>query len=262
MIAVHEPPLVSEEMGQAIDSADLRRRASEIQWYHRIDLGDGYTTAGVNDPTLTLRRLGLPSDLRGKSVLDVGAWDGFYSFEAERRGAARVLATDSYSWDGGGWGTKSAFELAREALGSGVEDRTIDVFALSPASVGTFDLVLFLGVLYHLRDPIGALEHIASVTSGQLILETEVDYLLARRPVAAFYPTVDLNSDPTNWWGPNPAAVLGMLRAAGFSRAEVAWTRSSAARVLGWARHRRSDQRRSVRDALQRNRAVFHAWKV
>ena len=66
------------------------------------------------------------------SVLDVGAWDGFFSFEAERRGAARVLAIDSFSWEGDGWGSKAGFELAHEALGSRVESRTIDVLDLSP----------------------------------------------------------------------------------------------------------------------------------
>ena len=243
------------------ERADLARRADAIRWYHRMDLGHGLVTDGLNDPQVGLARLHLPTDLSGQHVLDVGAWDGFYSFEAERRGAERVLATDSFSWDGGGWGTKAGFELAREALGSKVEDRTIDVFELSPQEVGTFDVVLFLGVLYHMKDPVGAVEHVASVTRGQLVLETEVDLMLSRRPAAAFYSGTDLNDDPTNWWGPNPAAVIGMLRAAGFRRAEVVWSRPLTARLAGWARHRFSNQRRPLRDALQRHRAVFHAWK-
>ena len=203
----------------------------------------------------------LPNDLTGKSVLDVGAWDGAYSFEAERRGASRVLATDSFSWDGTGWGSKAAFELARETLGSKVEDETIDVFDLSPDSVGTFDLVLFLGVLYHLQDPVGALQHVASVTGEQLILETEVDLMLMRRPAAAFYPGTELNADATNWWGLNPAAVRGALQAVGFRRVELVWSRSLPARLGGWVRHLVDQSRRPLADALQRHRAVFHAWK-
>lgn len=241
---------------------DLRRRVSELRWYHSLELAPGIRTDGVNDPALALGRLGLPTDLSGKTVLDIGAWDGAYSFEAERRGAKRVLATDSFSWDGGGWGSKAAFRLAREALSSSVEDQTIDVLELSPDTVGTFDLVLFLGVLYHLKDPIGALERVAAVTSDQAIVETEVDLMLLRRPAAALYPDRELNADATNWWGLNPAAVVGILKAVGFTRVEVVWQRPFPARVAGWARHRFTPtRRRPLGDALQRHRAVFHAWK-
>lgn len=226
-----------------------------------MDLGDGIQVKGDTDPALMVPKLHLP-DLHGKTVLDVGAWDGFMSFEAERRGAARVLATDSFSWHGGGWGTKDGFELARSALDSKVEDREIDVMELSPEAIGTFDVVLCLGVLYHMRDPVGALERVASVTHDLLVLETEVDMLLQRRPAAAFYPTDELQDDPTNWWAPNPAAVLGMLRAVGFSQAEVVWQRNLARRVGGWAKAKlRGAADMSLLDAAQRFRFVFHARK-
>jgi len=241
---------------------DLRARVAALPWYHQIDLAPGVRTPGVNDPSESLPRLGLPADLSGKTVLDIGAWDGAWSFEAERRGAQRVLATDSYSWTGAGWGTKAAFELAREALGSAVEDQTIDVFDLSPETVGMFDVVLFLGVLYHVKDPMGALEHVASVTAGRAIIETEVDLMLLRRPAAAFYPSTELNADPTNWWGLNPPAVAAGLRLAGFSRVDLVWKRSLPARLGGWAKHLRGGpRRRPLLDALNRHRAVFHAWK-
>ena len=97
---------------------------------------------------------------KGLSVLDIGAWDGFFSFECERRGASRVVAADYFSWHGSGWGTKAGFTLARDVLGSKVEDVDIDVMDLTPERVGTFDLVLFLGVLYHLRHPLLALERV------------------------------------------------------------------------------------------------------
>jgi tRNA (mo5U34)-methyltransferase len=110
----------------------------------------------------------MPADLSGKAVLDIGAWDGFFSFEAERRGASRVLATDSFCWDGGGWGSKAGFELARHALKSHVEDKWIVVEDLSPETVGVFDVVFFLDVLYHMRHTLLVLERVASVTSGLL----------------------------------------------------------------------------------------------
>ncbi len=195
---------------------EIRRRVAEIDWYHTIDLGRGIVTQGVDPSPSRLLTLGFPTDLSGKTVLDIGAWDGFFSFELERRHAARVLAVDSFSWNGPGWGSKAGFELAREVLGSKVEDREIEVLDLSPDEVGVFDVVIFAGVLYHLRDPLLALEHVASVTGELLIVETLVDLLGTRQPAMAFYPGVELNRDPTNWWAPNPDALAAMLRDVGF----------------------------------------------
>ncbi len=194
----------------------LRREVNAIQWWHSIDLGNGIVTPGPDPTPARLREIQMPDDLSGLSVLDIGAWDGFFSFEAERRDAARVLATDSFCWGQGGWGTKAGFELARRALHSHVEDLTIDPLDLSPESVGTFDVVLFLGVLYHMRHPLLALERVFSVTRGQLILNTQVDLTAIERPAIAFYPDEELNHDSTNWSGPNPAAVVAMLRVVGF----------------------------------------------
>ena len=118
---------------------ELRERAEALRWFHTIDLGHGIVTKGVeSDPESRLARLDLPPSLAGLSVLDVGAWDGYFSFEAERRGAARVVAADFYSWHGPGWGSKAGFELAHEALGSKVESVDIDVMDLSPERIGTF----------------------------------------------------------------------------------------------------------------------------
>jgi tRNA (mo5U34)-methyltransferase len=248
-------------MSALVEPEDLRRRAEQVRWFHTMDLGNGITTSGATDPSTFVPRLRLP-DLAGKQVLDVGAWDGYFSFEAERRGAARVVASDSYSWGGAGWGSKAGFEIAREALGSNVEDVHLDVMELDPARIGTFDVVLFLGVLYHMRDPLGALERVSSVTSDLLIVETEVGMLLNRRPAAAFYPGAELARDPTNWWAPNPAAVSGMLRSVGFRTVEVVWKRGLGRRTLGWVHNkarRRSDM--TLVEAMQRFRFVFHARK-
>jgi tRNA (mo5U34)-methyltransferase len=245
----------------ARDVERLRADVEAVRWFHTMDLGAGVRTAGVYDPSRTLPRLGLPMRLDGRTVLDVGAWDGYYSFEMERRGASRVVATDHFCWGGGGWGTQAGFNLARQALGSGVEDRTLDVLDLSPEAVGgTYDIVLFLGVLYHLPNPLLALERVRSVTGGMLVLETEVDLLFTRRPAAAFFPGAELGDDPTNWWAPNVPAVLGMLRAAGYARAEVAWSRSTAFRAARWARNVVRGRALPPLRTLQQDRFVFHAW--
>ena len=218
---------------------EIRAGMAGITWYHTIDLGHGIVTPGIDHTPLRIPPLGLPDDLSGWTVLDIGAWDGALSFEAERRGAARVLATDSYCWRGEGWGTKAGFEFARRALDSKVEDLDIDVMDLSPERVGTFDLVLFIGVLYHLRHPLLALERVASVTDKLLILDTHVAAVKEKRPVMVFYPDAELNDDPTNWWGPNPLAVEAMLRTVGFSRIE------------------RTSDRRLLKDG----RLTVHAWR-
>lgn len=200
----------------------LRAEVKKINWWHSIDLGNGIVTPGEYDTRTLLERIGLPADLRGLTVLDIGAWDGYMSFEAERRGASRVLATDSYVWQNHVRAGKAGFEFARAALRSKVEDREIDVMDLSPERVGTFDIVLFLGVLYHLRHPLLALERVRSVTKKLLIMETHVDLPQIQRPAMAFYPGTELNNDPTNWCGPNEACCMAMLASAGFRNIRVA----------------------------------------
>src|SRR5262245_14343531 len=163
-----------------------------------MELPGGIVTDGVTDAARALTRVHLPESLVGKSVLDVGAWDGFYSFECARRGASRVLATDSYSWDGSGWGTQDGFLLARDALGlrDRVDDQLIDVMDLGPDAVGgQFDVVLLLGVVYHLTDAITALERVASCCSDLLIVETELALNWLPYPAARVYPGSELGND-------------------------------------------------------------------
>jgi tRNA (mo5U34)-methyltransferase len=246
----------------AISCSELREAVSQIHWYHSIDLGNGIVTPGWEKNTVTrLKRLKIPEDLRGLSVLDVGAWDGFFSFEAERRGAKRVLAVDFDTWAGKTWGSKAGFELARKVLGSHVEDLTIDVLDLTPERVGVFDLVLFLGVLYHLRHPLLALERIFSVTGRHLILETHVDMVWGKRPAMVFYPSGELRHDQTNWWGPNPAAVVSMLKSVGFKRVEVVSKFHSQLSMLGAAFYLKMRKGDPFFPTLQQNRMIFHAYR-
>lgn len=240
---------------------EIRRRASEIKWFHTIDLGHGITTPGVGNTPKQLGMIGLPPDLGGKTVLDIGAWDGFFSFEAERRGAARILAVDSFCWSGAGWGTKAGFSFAREVLGSRVEDLEIEVLDLAPERVGAFDIVLFLGVLYHMRHPLLALERVSSVTRELLILETAVDFVDKRRPVVAFYPGAELNRDPTNWWVPNPAALLSMLRTVGFREIRIVRKPRGLPYRMSRAVGRCLRHGKNAFTQYQRDRIVVHALK-
>ncbi|MDQ6767758.1 MAG: tRNA 5-methoxyuridine(34)/uridine 5-oxyacetic acid(34) synthase CmoB [Candidatus Eremiobacteraeota bacterium] len=204
---------------------ELRRRVDLYEWFHIMDLGQGVITPGVIDPVGKEHapRFHVPARLDGTSVLDIGAWDGAWSFEAKRRGAKRVLATDSYSWGGGGWGHKGAFELAREALGLDVDDKFIDVLDLSRATVGTFDVVFFFGVIYHMRNPMAALDRLREVTApgGLAIVESLSAMNKRKEPLLAFYPSTECGGDPTNWFAPNPPALAHMLKACGFQHVEL-----------------------------------------
>ena len=232
-----------------LDPQALRAEMEQIRWWHPIDLGGGLVAPGIDVTPARLAEIRMPEDLSGRSVLDIGAWDGFFSFEAERRGAARVLATDSFCWDGGGWGTKKGFELARRARRSRVEDKWIQVLDLSPETVGTFDLVLFLGVLYHMKHPLLALERVASVTAGQLIMQTQVDMLAVNRPALAFYPGNELGGDPTNWFAPNPPALKAMLETVGFRKVEILSKSFPDTVAL------------DTLNTVQPNHVTLHAWK-
>lgn len=236
---------------------ELKEEVDSVKWFHSIDLGNGIVTPGVDRSARRLKGIHMPASLSGMSVLDIGTFDGFYAFEAERRGA-RVLATDTAVWRNPHIG-RAGFDLARRVLHSSVEDREVDVLDLSPETVGMFDLVLFLGVLYHLPNPLLALERVASVTRRQLIMETHVDLLWSRRPAAAFYPSDELKGDHSNWWGPNLAAAKGMLQAVGFTRVEVVFVSPWPTRVARVAKYRR--QGWSALTTLRQGRAVFHAFK-
>lgn len=248
--------------GAQPDRAQLLRAIADVQWFHAIDLGGGVVTPG-SVRVDRLDRMGVPARLDGRTVLDIGAWDGLWSFEAERRGASRVLATDSFVWDEGSPYGKRGFDLAHAALGSAVESQLIDVMELSPDQVGTWDLVLCLGVLYHLRDPVAALERVASVTGDQLILETVTALSRVRHPAALCFPDTELSHDPTNWWALNDRAVIGLLRRSGFHTVRR-YSRTSWFRQLWRAQLHRwpPGQAGRVGTLLRCRRTVYHAWKT
>lgn len=241
------------------DRCALAREVAGIHWYHSIDLGGGIVTPGEFTNEATLAVLGLPDRLDGKRVLDVGALDGFYSFEAERRGAAHVLAVDLPQGRDDVAAGPQGFELAHRVLGSHVERLDADLLDLVPARVGVFDVVLMLGVLYHLRHPLLGLERLRALTRELLIVETHLDMPGIRRPAAAFYPGSELRGDPHNWWGPNAGAVEAMLRAAGFAQTRRVH-RDGAGRRIGraWGRARRFGPRAGLA-SVRHSRAVFHA---
>lgn len=202
-------------------------------WFHCIQLPYGIVTPGTREAD-AWQTYKLPERLDGKFVLDIGAWEGQFSFEAERRGASQVVAMDLWGNDpakdepgsmGQGWDN---FQFCREVLDSRVIPVYKNVYDLSPARDLSFDLILFLEVLYHLQDPLLGLRRVASVLApdGMLCMESWIDAEWIKEPAAIFYPGYELNNDPTNWWGPNVLCVQSLAVAAGFKTCELVWSRN------------------------------------
>jgi tRNA (mo5U34)-methyltransferase len=199
-------------------------------WYHSIELAPGVVTPGIHDSAhalAVLDSLGFPSDLEGKRVLDVGCRDGFFAFEAEGRGGV-VVGIDYADPE------MTGFPIASEILGSNVEYHTENVYELAPETYGQFDVILFLGVLYHLRNPLLALDRLRSLAAvgALIVVETEVstdpDLVDLATPTFEFLPRDQLAGDATNMWAPNVAGLVAVLAECQFSAQAVKRTENRA----------------------------------
>lgn len=209
----------NREMRELVDrSADqYRDEFTNTGWWHSIDLGGGRVTPGVrklDDLQARYANFDLPRDLSGKRVLDIGCWDGFFSFEAERHGA-EVVAVDA-------WRPEKFFE-AHRALKSRVEFHELSVYEVSREKLGAFDFVFFLGVLYHLQHPLLALQRVCEVTRDVAIISSYVidNILDTGSPVMEFYPLDELGGQYDNWWGPNTECLIKMANTAGFAQIKL-----------------------------------------
>jgi tRNA (mo5U34)-methyltransferase len=199
--------------------------AAEQYWFHRFELLPDVVTPGWSEPRLQkLPHFGLPDDLTGMRVLDVGCAEGFFSFEAERRGAREVIAIDSFP------DSVRRFNICRSALGLKTTAFLCNVYELNPRTFGTFDVAFFFGVLYHLRNPILALEKILSVCTGRMLLQTASMEIATHLdvPLARFYPfgmpsgpPEKPQFDPTVFWMPNAACTQALVAHAGFRNIEL-----------------------------------------
>jgi tRNA (mo5U34)-methyltransferase len=221
-------------MMQALTQDQIRERVAALgKWFHNLDL-NGVKTAPdhfLGDyPQVKWRRFAgaIPEDLSGKSVLDVGCNAGFYSIQMKKRGAERVVAIDT---------DEKYLEQARfaaQVVGAEIEFRNLSVYRVAELRE-KFDLVLFMGVLYHLRHPLLALDLLHEHVVGDLLVAQSM--LRGSRETAEFrsdfefweedifedrkFPKLHFveqryANDPTNWWIPNQPCFEAMLRSAGF----------------------------------------------
>ncbi|MEI6609649.1 MAG: methyltransferase domain-containing protein [Deltaproteobacteria bacterium] len=212
----------------SIMNENLINEMNSIKWWHRIELDDGLFTPGevvhVSDGSdYATKRFGMPKDLSGKTVLDVGAWDGYFSFEAERRGAGKVVACDVSVDSGGNWGGTDGFNFAKKILKSNVIFKECSIEELISNKIGNYDVVMCYGVLYHLQNLMPAIQNLAAVTKEYALIETAV--LPAAMdtnpnlPLCAFLQGFD--NDPSNYWYPNTKCLKAMLYFYGFKRFEL-----------------------------------------
>ena len=208
--------------------SDLLRRASELGWYHTIELAPGFVTDGWFDLRPYVGHYGLPERMDGMRALEIGTWDGFWAFEMERRGA-EVVALDLDNDADLDWPPRrrperapegvrgDAFRVARALLDSKVERINLNVYDATPEELGTFDLVFCGTVLIHLRDQLLALERIAELCRGTFVSAEEYDRLARLIPCPVSRDRAEHDSAVV-FWRPAPRTWRRMLHTAGFNR--------------------------------------------
>ena len=180
----------------------LTERVRQLTWVHRIDLGHGLVTPGLRNPNHPVVMKALDDiDFRGKKVLDIGCWDGLWSFEAEKRGAAVVHATDLVSQRD--FHGQPTFRLAHEILRSRVQyTPDLSVYDVERLGVRDFDVVIYAGVYYHLKDPLRSFAALRGVMSAGGVLLTEGAVLNEEGCFARYYYRDKFMGDHSNWWVP------------------------------------------------------------
>jgi tRNA (mo5U34)-methyltransferase len=205
---------------------------AEFVWHQRFELAPGVWTPGSSDVAWLCHLAQLPADLTGQSVIDVGTTNAGTAFELERRGASRVVAVDIFDPEWFGVSSLSGF------LGSSVEYVKASVYELADRFPEPFDLVIFWGVLYHLRHPLLAFDNVRAIARDRVSLETAIcDGELPRRQrgrsLARFYRRDDLAGDPSNWFAPTRVGLEEWCASAGLQveRAD-AWPERKPERAM------------------------------
>jgi tRNA (mo5U34)-methyltransferase len=249
--------LASGSNGESVSTKDeLIAEVSRHEWLYSVDLGGGLVTPGrFGPPNPQIKEAFGQLDFRGKQVLDIGCFEGQWSFEAEKRGAARVLATDYLVGDprarlsDEGIKELPTFRLAHAILGSRVEYRPdVSVYDITDLGGRNFDIVLFCGVYYHLKHPVLALSRLRQVTrdGGTLIVEGPV-IDGPREAYARFFYNDVLADDRSNWWVPTLPCLLEWIECSYFEIVLVSGPTLQEVRSVGapgvserrWPRRRR-----------------------
>jgi tRNA (mo5U34)-methyltransferase len=209
---------------------DILSQIKKINWFHHFDKETfGFETKGKKRVKNIdeIKRWSLTAGmLKDKTVLDIGANDGYNSFYAEKMGAKKVLAIEHPAWSGEGPlgpkgpQTKNGFDLAHKILNSKVESLDIDLFDTTPEKIGTFDVVLFFGVLYHLEKPLEGLKKAIDLTEKLLIVETTCELLSENDPLFIYKPK-RFSKDLSSYYSPNLSRIKELFKDTGFKKVTV-----------------------------------------
>lgn len=212
-------------------SPEALERVRAQSWYHTLELAPGVVTDGWFDLRDQVSHYRIPERLDGLRVLEVGTWDGFWAFELESRGAAEVVALDLDDERDLDWPARrrpttfpeqprgAGFRLASELRGSKVRRVDRSIYDAMPEELGTFDLVFCSAVLVHLRDQLLALERMAALCHGRLILAEEYDRVSSRVPFPVSRYLAD-RDQAVVFWLPGIRTWKQMTSTAGFERVE------------------------------------------
>jgi len=217
--------------------------ASRPRWYHRFEIFPGVWTPGVYDPGGALASLELGEDLHGQRVLEIGPADGYFTKQLALRGA-KVTAFDYVAKDFLG------FAIMEKLHGAQFDFVRGNIYDLPKFNFPPVDLVLCMGVLYHLPDMVRGLHLLRDVCAGSVILETLVATDLGEESRARYHPEASLNNDLTNFWSPNLACVRSMLADVGFvlERDRILEQGQSSGRAIFWCRKGAAGTKRTKTD--------------
>jgi tRNA (mo5U34)-methyltransferase len=195
------------------EKRELIAEALRRHWFHAIDLGDGaFTPISPDAMVRHIHQAFLDTDFTGKKVLDIGCWDGGWSFAAEQRGAAEVYATDLISQRDRKPHELSNFELAHKILNSRVKYFPhIDVYNIHELGVRDFDIIIYMGVFYHVKDPVLVLGRLRQVARPGATILCEGEVIGSERSYAEFYYNEDYARSSSNWWVPSIGCVREWL---------------------------------------------------
>lgn len=212
---------------------ELYEEMLAIQWWHRIPIAKDHTGNIIYTPgqvshgereseDYATSRFGLPLNLNGLKIADIGGWDGYFAFLAEKRGAAVTLFEVGRE-EGGNWGGGHGFRFAKKVLKSNVAYQHGNIYDLSPEKgIAPFDITLFFGVLYHLKAPLIALERLFSITkeNGFSLIETAYENNCCNKSEPGWFFRY-LDCDHTNYFFPNLQGLFTALYHVGFKNVEL-----------------------------------------
>ena len=243
-----------KEIDKIFSEDEIKKRINHSNyWFHSIKLGSKVTTPGIYFQANWDRILKtIPNDLSGKTVLDVGARTGGYAFECEKRGAKEILAIDNWQNQGPDGSRDKPFQICKEILDSKVEMMELDFFDIESLN-RKFDIILFLGVIYHLMDPLLAIKKIYNVCNELAILEGAI--LQSLNPIAYFLDPGEVGNDPSNKFLMSPTLIINYAKEIGFKEVQFLDYIGTPSAIKS------SEKYSDGKEIFIRNRGIFYLKK-